>query len=188
MACMEKLLFISSLWKWKYFKASKHSPDLLLFYRRWVLINSSSSCHPMCPDKTARGSGITSRVIRSERVHTSRREVLTFPIKASGKDEPTLTATMRCGTRSGERPQSWQETEAEVRKLLRSLWGASYHLAAGGMKPLLLNVGHSPWHPLRLLSSSLYLEPGHLNTACCTQGSDVLHCFQDVLYHAHRWA
>lgn len=85
----------------------------------------------MCPDKTARGRGITSQVMQSEHAHAPWREVLTFPIKAPGKEEPTLTVTMRRGTRSGERPQSWQEAEAEVRKLLSSLRGASDHLAAG---------------------------------------------------------
>lgn len=51
----------------------------------------------MCRDKTAQGRGITSRVMRSERALAPRREVLTFPIMASGKDEPTPllpTATM----------------------------------------------------------------------------------------------
>lgn len=82
----------------------------------------------MCPDNTAHGRGIDSQVIWSERAHAPRREVLTFPIKASGRDKPTLTATIRCGTQSGERSQSRQEAEAEVRKLLCSLRGASNHL------------------------------------------------------------
>lgn len=86
---------VEALW------SEQDSPDLL-FYWRWVLINSGSLCYPMCLDKTARGSSITSRVIQSEHVHASRWEVLTFPIKALGKDETTLTATMRRGTRSGE--------------------------------------------------------------------------------------
>lgn len=141
----------------------------------------------MCPDKTARGSGITSRVIRSERVHTSRREVLTFPIKASGKDEPTLTATMRCGTRSGERPQSWQEAEAEVRKLQSSLWGTSYHLAAGDEATTaecgslsLASTVPSFLEPLFGARAFEYcmLYPGLWRTAL----------FPRVLYHAHRWS
>lgn len=111
-------------------------------------------------------------------MHAPRREVLTFPIKASGKDEPTLTATMRRGTRSGARPQSWQEAEAEVRKLLCSLRGTSNHLAAGD------EATTTEYGSLSLASAALsflkpLLEPGHLNTACCTQGSGVLHCFQE---------
>lgn len=48
-----------------------------------------------------------------------------------------------------------------------------------GMKPLLLNVGHSSWLPLRFVSSSLYLEPGHLNTVWLTEGSGELHTIQE---------
>lgn len=35
------------------------------------------------------------------------------------------------------------------------------------------------WVTLHGFSSSLYLEPGHLNTACCTQGSGAVHCFPE---------
>ncbi|KAG8008493.1 hypothetical protein GBF38_019677 [Nibea albiflora] len=55
----------------------------------------------MCHDRAARGGGVPSRVIRSESTQRSRREVLTFPIKALEKDKPVLTATRGWGPPRG---------------------------------------------------------------------------------------
>lgn len=48
-----------------------------------------------------------------------------------------------------------------------------------GVKPLLLNVGQSSWLPLHFVPSSLYLEPGNLNTVWLTQDSGGLHIVQE---------
>lgn len=101
-----------------------------------------------------------------------------FPSKRRGKEG--LTATRKRGTPSAARPPELAGSRGWAREV--SVFPTRREQASscrGWSHYIMQNVGHSPWLPLSFLSSSLYLEPGHLNTACCTQGSGVLHYFQE---------
>lgn len=73
--------------------------------------------------------------------------------------------------------ESWQEAEGALGRFLR-------YLRAGISLPRIkprqaAECGSLSQLPLFFLSSGHYLEPGHLNTACCPRGSGALHYFQE---------
>lgn len=121
----------------------------------------------MCPDKTAHGTSIDSQVIRSEGAGAPWQEVLTFPIKASGSDKPTLTATVKMW--DAEWSEIAEPAGSRGRGQEVALFPARRKAAGDGATAA--ECGSASLASATLCLPSLYMEPACLNTVQLSMGT-----------------
>ena len=168
---------VEALW------GERHAADLLLSRQRWVVDKQRFS---VSPDASWQGGPWRRHRFPSHTIRTRRtlRGERCWHVPSKRREETSRHRLWQwdAGRRAErEAPRSWQEAEAEVRKWRCSLRGASDRLAAG-------DEATTDWmwvtRPGFHCASLSYLEPGHLNTACHTQGSGAL--FPRGVHRARR--